>query len=260
MKLKFLSLLLCSIVTVSCSILKPTNATDPSTAPLFGTQWRIVEIDGNAIPRLVNNTIPYVSFDNNENIYAVKTGCNTLSGSLEYANNKFALKPGISTLMACEDMRVEDGFKKVLTVISGYKINKKELLLVNNEKQVKVKLVQMEPSTLASLTASEWELDLLAEPGVNFKELFPTTKPTIKFGKDGNASGNSGCNRYTGSYKLNGSTISIGAIAGTKMMCPSLEGENTYLKALSKVNKISVNDNVLTMIMGDIALLRFKKK
>ena len=260
MKLKFLSLLLCSIVTVSCSILKPKNNADESVTSLFGSKWQIVEIDGNAMPGLVNNTIPYVSFDNNENMYTVVTGCNTLSGSLEHTNSKITFKQGISTLMACENMRVEDGFKKVLTAISGYKINKKELILVDNEKQVKVKLVQMESNTLSALTASEWELDILAEPGVNFNELFPNTKPTIKFNKAGNVSGNAGCNRYTGSYKLNGSDISFGAIAGTKMMCPSLEGENTYLKALSKVDKISVSDGVLTMIMGDIALLRFKKK
>jgi len=259
MKAKILALFLGSLIPTSCGITKTNQDNTSNTSSIYGNQWRIVELDGKAINGLVNNTTPYVSFDKKDNRYAVITGCNTLAGDLELSKNKIKLKTGISTMMYCEDMRVEDSFKKIMDNISSYKLDNNELHLIGSDKQVKVKLKSID-ANVAALADGEWELNLLAEPGVNFQALFPNNKPTIKFGKDGNVTGHSGCNRYTGTYKLDGSNVNFGAMAGTKMMCPSLEGENTYLKALSKVNKLSVRDNELTMIMGDIAILRFKKK
>ena len=243
---------------MQCSTFNKISSSAPDTN-LYSTQWQIVELDGTPITGLVNNKTPYLSFDKKENRYTVITGCNTLAGTTEISSNKLKFKQGISTMMHCQDMRVEDGFKKIMDGISSYKLTNNELQLVGSDKSVKVKLKAMD-TTENPLTQGEWELDLLAEPGVNFQNLFPATKPTIRFGKDGNVTGHAGCNRYTGTYQVDGANVKFGGMAGTKMMCPSLDGENTYLKALSKVNKLSVRDNELTMIMGDIAILRFKKK
>jgi len=72
--------------------------------------------------------------------------------------------------------------------------------------------------------------------------------------------GNSSCNSFSG--KLNADDTSINfndPMAVTKMACPG-EGETIFFETLKKVNKYAVNsDTTLNFMMGDIAIMRFKK-
>ena len=54
----------------------------------------------------------------------------------------------------------------------------------------------------------------------------------------GRVSGSSGCNRYTGPATISGDEVSIGAVAGTRMMCPDpqvMAQESRYLGLLSQI-------------------------
>jgi heat shock protein HslJ len=59
--------------------------------------------------------------------------------------------------------------------------------------------------------------------------------PTMTFSADGRVSGNSGCNQYSGTYRTDGSAISITNIASTMMMCagPGADVEGLFLKGLN---------------------------
>lgn len=72
---------------------------------------------------------------------------------------------------------------------------------------------------------------------------------TAQFAK-GSMSGNSGCNSYTTSYTVTGSSLTLGAnIAGTKMACPPVPTavERAYLARLPKVGKYAVKGSTLTL-------------
>lgn len=75
-------------------------------------------------------------------------------------------------------------------------------------------------------------------------------KLTIEFNDETKqVSGFSGCNRFFGSYTLKESTLTIGPLASTKMMC---QGEANTIEAklldqLSNVNSFSIKDAVLTL-------------
>jgi len=60
-------------------------------------------------------------------------------------------------------------------------------------------------------------------------------RPTITFAADGRVSGNSGCNQYSGTYRTDGSSITITNVASTMMMCagPGAEVEALFLKGLN---------------------------
>jgi putative lipoprotein len=66
--------------------------------------------------------------------------------------------------------------------------------------------------------------------------------PTLVFDTDGTASGNGGCNTFSGSYTLDASTIAFGAIVSTKMACagPGSEVETAYLAALQSATSWSI--------------------
>lgn len=117
----------------------------------------------------------------------------------------------------------------------------------------------------APLTASldgTWELSRISVPGATFDNLYSQRKPTLKFDAAAKRfSGNTSCNTLTGMFTLDGPQLLFNNPAAmSRMACPG-EGENVFLEALKKVNRYAIsNDNRLTLIGGDIALLEFVKK
>lgn len=65
------------------------------------------------------------------------------------------------------------------------------------------------------------------------------TELTMEFPADGRVAGSAGCNRYTGTFKQDGGTLSFGPAAATRRMCVEPEGileqEQRFLKALETV-------------------------
>jgi heat shock protein HslJ len=83
--------------------------------------------------------------------------------------------------------------------------------------------------------------------------------PGITFA-NGTASGNAGCNTFTGPYTINGGTIAIGPLATTKMACqdPMATVETAYLQALDQVTEVSADgDNLKLSAPGDRPALVF---
>ena len=107
-----------------------------------------------------------------------------------------------------------------------------------------------------------WELvSLVTGNASTFKALYPNKKPTIAFdARPKQISGTTSCNSYTGSYVLDGKTISFGTgMALTKMACEG-DGEKTFVERLTKTNKFFIKDQTTLMLLdGDVALLEFKK-
>lgn len=84
------------------------------------------------------------------------------------------------------------------------------------------------------LAGSEWrptEID-----GVAIAE---DTKIFIGFGGDGRVHGSGGCNRFTGSYEVDGDMISFSPLAATKMLCPDpiQQNEDRLFATLSRVTR-----------------------
>src|SRR5665809_106026 len=66
----------------------------------------------------------------------------------------------------------------------------------------------------------------------------PITIPTLVFEVDA-VSGNASCNRYSGAYEIDGSSISFGQLISTQMFCSEpgvMEQEAAYLAALASVD------------------------
>lgn len=257
MKINYLVLLFVTIVTIGCatnrSIKKVSTKSD-----LVNFEWQIVEISDVLIKEKINGKLPYLLLDKSSNHYSIITGCNTLNGEFTTTKNSIEFKGGMSTMMYCDDMSVEDGFKTVLSSIKTYAIDGNTLYLKDGDK-VLVKLKRKNGDSITDLKGTSWELDLLSSPGVDFNSLFAGKKPTLTFMEELKVSGNASCNNFNASYSLDGTGIKFGPIMSTKMMCPNIKAEDVFLGALGKINTYSVSGDVLTLITGDIAVMRFKK-
>ncbi len=113
----------------------------------------------------------------------------------------------------------------------------------------------------ATQLVGSWQLNYISGPRIAFDGLYPTKKPQLIFDRDlVKVTGNTGCNSLSGSVKITANTISFGDFITTRMACPG-DGENVFLQTIRKVNKFAINDdNTLTLIMDDVAMMRFTRQ
>lgn len=259
MNIRNLAILVCTIVLYSCAstkVLKNSSSDDL----LLNNKWQVIELSGNKIIKEINGNVPYLSFDKLTNHYSIITGCNTMNGALVLSkNDHIKFNNGMSTMMYCDDMSVEDGFKAILSKITNFRIEGNMLLLSDEGNNVIAKLEKMNLVTNYSLDNTSWELSFIAGSSDEFDIIFSDKKPSINFLEDGKVTGNASCNTFRTSFKVIGNSISFGESMSTKMMCPNLKGEQLFLETLSKVNKYSDNGKDLHLMIGDVVVLRFKK-
>ena len=121
-----------------------------------------------------------------------------------------------------------------------------------------VKTVNTEKASLQGA----WQLIYISGPRIDFSGLYPNDKPTITFDlKENRVFGKNSCNSYSGTLNVDGNKISFkGPMAVTKMFCPG-EGENVYMNTLEKIDSYSISEDgkTLNFIVGDVAMMRFKK-
>ena len=93
-------------------------------------------------------------------------------------------------------------------------------------------------SSASGLTGKVWALTDL-----NNTPLTDGVGISAQFTSDGKVSGSAGCNRYSGTYTLSGSTITFSSpMATTMMMCDEsvMSQETAYLKALAEAKTYAV--------------------
>ena len=80
---------------------------------------------------------------------------------------------------------------------------------------------------------------------------------TLTFLPGGRANVRADCNRGSASYLLDGSQLSFGPVALTKMMCPPGSRDAEFLRGLAAVASQGWSGNELTLNLGDGAVMRF---
>jgi len=113
--------------------------------------------------------------------------------------------------------------------------------------------------SVQQLSGSDWRLAEL-----NGRAAVPSEmqrRPWIRFESDsGRVSGSAGCNRMSGSFKLDGESIDFGAMVSTKMACADLalnQQEQDLFIALENADRYEVSGPTLVLRKGDTALARF---
>lgn len=79
------------------------------------------------------------------------------------------------------------------------------------------------------------------------------TRAFVRFGSKGRLSGNAGCNRFSGSYEIDGAKLRIGpGIAMTRMACPPaiMDEEARLVRMLEAVREFS-RDGIALDLTGE---------
>ena len=109
----------------------------------------------------------------------------------------------------------------------------------------------------AGLEGPTWRLVALGEK--NESALGAGGNVTARFGQ-GQVSGSSGCNRYQGSYTVDGTQMTVGPLVGTMMACPSpvMEIEDAFRGAFGGGGRFVVENDRLTLTSNAGTVLVFR--
>jgi len=97
-----------------------------------------------------------------------------------------------------------------------------------------------------------WDVAAYADTSGAMKDA-PVTVPMDARFEGGSVAGTSGCNQYNGPYTLSGSSLTVGPLASTKMMCDQVanDAEAAYLPALQKASTYTAEGGKLTIYDKD---------
>lgn len=254
------------MLIASCHSAKPLTGKAAGSEALYMYQWNLTALQGQPTP--TNNVrTAYLLFSPGKvSTVSGNTGCNTLRGSFNLSGTDLIkFLPLRTTKMACVGDNNETQFMDALSQVTTWSIVDKQLLLSDGTKVV-AKFDGVTPSlkpvmpTAASLNGS-WELNYISGKRIAFDGLYPDKKPTLLFtDAKMEVDGHTSCNPFSANFTVEGNTINFKAPRSTMMACKG-EGESSFLNMLKKVNKYTVtNNDTLTFMMDDVAVMRFAKK
>ena len=211
--------------------------------------WVLVGYGDAANPVVVDEGIVITAlFSSAENQMSGKAACNNYFAGYESTDEgALSISPNAGmTMMACEPalMEAESAYLAALSTVNAWSLNENgnlELAYASGQ-PFDEKLVFVPGET--PLAGTVWQLVNFGDPEAP-TALEEGTSVTAVFlpdtGTTGTVSGNAGCNNYNGGYTLDGSSISVGPLASTMMMCPvGADQEVAYLAALQAAQTFEI--------------------
>ena len=228
----------------SSNDVKASATTAGSSTTLEGTTWVLAK--KTELGAELGDVVVSATFANGT--VSGTSGCNTYGGPYKVDGDKLTIGPNlISTQMACgpAETAVEKVVLERLPKVASYTIDGSTLTLADSGGK---QLFVFDASVGADAIVGSWNV-LSYYTGDAIVSVVSGSTVTAEF-KDGQITGNTGCNNYMGPYKIDGSNITIGPLASTKKACSSddlSKQEASYLAALEVAKTFAVTGNRLDL-------------
>ncbi len=214
-------------------------------AGLEGTQWYLMSLNGAPAVSDV-----WLSFSEDGTLGGF-AGCNRFTGGYDARGDALTVGAIISTEVACLDEVVaaqEDAFLAALASAFAYTKQNDELIISTPEGGIVLREIK-------NLAGTQWVLVALGDaPALGDSAL------TLNFSADGRVSGDSGCNRFMGSYEADGPRLTLSQLASTRRACLSdalNQQEQAYLQALQSIARYHVEQSQLLLTTENGLVLTF---
>lgn len=217
----------------------------PGDAGLAGSAWRLVALPGATLLPGVT-----VSLLLGEGVASGSDGCNryrlpytVAEGVLHFSGR------AIATQMACppDVMRLASAYHDALERTDSGRIEADRLLLRDAGNGVVAEFERQD----RRLHTTSWAVTGYNNGRGGVVSLLAGTELTLRLDEDGRLGGSAGCNRYTGSYHIDGDAIRIEPPASTRRLCASPDGimdqEAAFLAALPRAGRWEVFDDRLEL-------------
>lgn len=179
-------------------------------------------------------------------------GCNRYTTSYTIEGSALSISDTMAgTLMACspEVMAVAQEYRSLLPRVTTFIVHAEgELIELTDASGMPLIGLRAESQ---SLSDTSWQVTGVNNGSQALVSVALGTTLTLDFSLDGQVSGNSGCNQYSGSYTQEGNNLSVSTLASTRMMCVEPEGvmdqEQQFQTALQQSAVFSLENNTLTI-------------
>ncbi len=179
-------------------------------------------------------------------------GCNTYNGPATIDGAKLTIGALATTMKACEDAvtAVETAYLANLGKSATFTATADGLTIFDADGKALLTYVPAAANPLLG----EWNVTGYNDPGRQ-ATVGPVadTELTVTFAEDGTVSGSSGCNTFTGEYKLEGDALTVGPLASTMMACeqPAMDQETQFLAALQTPTTVETSGTTVTLRDAD---------
>lgn len=198
---------------------------------LDGTAWTMALPPGTTT---LGQRVPTMRFEDGR--VSGSDGCNRYTAPYSTSPGKLRISgPRAGTMMVCP---TEDGaqlariFDEMLSKTQGYRIDGTKLMLLDAESA----MLGSFDAQADDLAGTAWQVGGYNNGRQAVVGVTTGSALSLAFDANGRLSGSGGCNRFTGSYRADGKSLSIGPLAATRKACAQPEGvmqqEAAYLRAL----------------------------
>jgi heat shock protein HslJ len=257
---------------------------------LIGTTWQWVQtVYGDDSVVVAADPSRYTLLFDASGQVAVRMDCNGGGGSYEVDGPSLLFGELVSTLMACPEDSQATVFTKDLAEVYSYVIEDGHLFLslkldsgimefapMDEDAGTPTAEVTEEATEEATPEATEEPAEEASE-GAGSSELAGTSwqwmqstyegdmvvlandpsRYTITFNDDGSLAAQLDCNRGRGTYTVDGSNLTFGPIASTRMGCPSDSQDSVFAEDLAAVTSYTFADGNLHLTLSTDGVMEF---
>ncbi|MEI7618204.1 MAG: META domain-containing protein [Actinomycetota bacterium] len=222
-----------------------TAATSSSSSPEAGRTYLSTEVTGY---ELVANTTISISFDTRRTLGA-QAGCNSIGGTYSVVNGTLRVDALSQTEMGCapELMSQDAWLVSLLTAGPTFTVDADTLVISGSTGTITM-LDKKTAQPDSSLVGTRWLVDTIFQGDV------ASTPPqgaagSILFGSDGRLAASLGCNTGSAQFTVSGDTVTIDAMATTRMAClgEAARLEEHMLAVLTGAVHFAVDGDALTL-------------
>ena len=202
-----------------------------ASAALENATWRLTELPGRMLPGAGEREAVTVRLADGR--VTGFSGCNQLMGSYTLDGGTLVLGQLAGTMMACPEpaRSTEDQFLRAFSGTMRVAVEGDHLTLMPESGGDPLRFERESPPRLEGV---RWEITGYNNGRQAVVGPMAGTRLTLEF-RDGQVSGYSGCNRFHGSFTVQGNALTIGPLATTRMACgdDSMVQEQQFLAALA---------------------------
>ena len=230
------------LVTAACS----STSTGGSGGTLDGTAWTLKTYDvGGTATAVPSGMVIDAKFAGGK--VSGFAGCNVYTASATISGATLKIGPAATTSMACDTAisAVETAYLANLAKAATFTATSEALTIFGSDGKQLLAYAAASKNPLEG----DWNVTGYNTGTQAVTSPIAGTTLTATFTAAGEVGGNAGCNSYSGPYKLDGSSLTVGPLATTMKACDQaiMDQETQFLAALQTPTTVETTGATVTL-------------
>jgi heat shock protein HslJ len=231
-----------AFAAVACS----SASTGGTGGTLDGTAWTLKSYDvGGTATAVPSGTVIDAKFAAGK--VSGFAGCNVYAASAAISGATLKIGPAATTSMACDPAitKVETAYLANLAKSATFTATSDALTIFGSDG----KQLLAYGAAAANPLEGEWNVTGYNTGTQAVTSPMAGTTLTATFTADGQVGGNAGCNSFSGTYKLDGTALTVGPLATTMKACEqkTMDQEAAFLAALQSSTTVETSGATVTL-------------